>query len=114
MTNKVKFVENAEMLSAYKNGFQQIGEMVNGIDRFTRHSTGIFIETIIKANEEQLGNIQQQRTQLEIDIKEFLAYANSKMNYLNEVEAFLLEQKAKAERMAEEARKSLEEEQQEV
>jgi hypothetical protein len=103
----LKKVQSDALLTTYRTGFKHIEDLVHGIKYLTPSSADIFLDTIRKVNEEQLIHVREQRTQLEIEIKKFLAYANSKMEYLVELESFLLEQQTRIDQLAEEARKEL-------
>jgi hypothetical protein len=100
----LKKIKSEALLATYQTGFNHIEELVRGIKYLTPSSADIFLDAVLKANEEQLAHVRNQRTQLEIEIKKFLAYANSKMEYLAGLERYLLDQQAKAEQLAAEAR----------
>lgn len=106
-------ITNPKLLASYQTGFNHVEELIRGINHMSVNSAEIYFDAAKTANEEQLANVRAMRTQVEVEIKKFLAYANSKLDYYVGLEQYLVELQAKTEELAAEAMAVKDDEQQE-
>ncbi|WP_018752644.1 hypothetical protein [Paenibacillus sanguinis] len=85
------FVQDERLMSMYKEGFSHVSAIVDRVNFFSKESFGILTDSYRETNEQQLEQIREERIRLEIEIKYFLARANSKMVYLVKLEEHLQE-----------------------
>ncbi|GAC41289.1 hypothetical protein [Paenibacillus popilliae] len=96
-------VQDERVMSMYKEGFSHVSAIVDRLNFFSKESFSILSDSYRETNEQQLEQIRKERLQLEIEIKYFLARANSKMMYLVELEEHLQELQRQFDEISKEA-----------
>lgn len=103
-------IQDERLMSMYKEGFSHVSAIVDRLNFFSKESFGILTDSYKETNEQQLEQIRKERIQLEIEIKYFLARANSKMMYLVQLEEHLQQLQRNFNEISKEAMEGLGEE----
>lgn len=103
-------IQDERLMTMYKEGFSHISAVVDRLNFFSNESFSIMTDSYRETNEQQLEQVHQERLRLEIEIKYFLARANSKMMYLVKLEEHLQELQSQFDAISKEALEELDEE----
>lgn len=77
------------LLAIYKDGFAHVASVINQVECFFPDTANLLLDSYSEANGKLLKQIRAERTELEAEIKRFLARANSKLVYLHRLEQHL-------------------------
>lgn len=102
----MKLITAPLLLERYQHGFKHIEDLIQNITQFTPQSADCFLDTQRNEIADQLKDVRERRERLEWEIKGFLAYANSKMEYLEGLEQYLIVQQTRVSSMEEELQDS--------
>ncbi len=79
-------------LSDYKEGFNELSKMVQDFEGITPESQEMYLKCTLKCLKEQLDLIDQKKTKVLEEVKEFLAKYNSQFKALLDTEKHILGQ----------------------
>jgi len=90
MTKGLK--KEVTLLKEYKEGFEEISKLVNSFDQIEFDSQEVFISARRKVLSDNLKLLQEQKRQVFLKVRSFLAGTNSEIKVLIDTESFINEQ----------------------
>lgn len=84
--------KNLVLFAEYKEGFEKIKLMVDGFKDINPDSQQTFINERILIFRHQLEALKEKENEVFIEVRSFLAKANSKLKALSDMEAYIFEQ----------------------
>lgn len=99
-----KRIEDARLLSMYKEGFSHISSAVDRVEFLWPQTADLLVGAYCEVNTRLLEQIRDERDELEAEVKRFLAKANSKLVYLSNLEKHLSQLQQEMHSLYEEAK----------
>lgn len=82
-------IVDERLLNIYKEGFSHISSAVDQVEFLWPKTANLLVEAYFETNNRLLEQIRSERFELEAEIKQFLARANSRLVYLVGLEQHL-------------------------
>lgn len=104
-----KRIEDPRLLTLYKEGFSHISSAVDEVKFLWPQTADMLVGAYAEINNRLLDQVIEERTNLEGEVKRFLARSNSQLVYLANLEQHLRNLQQEMEGLYEEARQVVDE-----